>query len=86
MATHPTGSPIVGMAALSLLESLLISMREHDLLSEKQVADLKDDVVAAHRYAATKGDKVLHDAVADLVAGVNGPRNGTYALRKSKGR
>lgn len=85
METYATRSPVVGLAALSLLESLLISLRERNVLSEEEVTSLKEDVIAAHRNAAATSDKPLHDAVADLVSGIGQARDGTYALRSPKG-
>lgn len=85
MNPYSARTPVVGLAALTLLESLLIALRERDVLSEQEMTGLKDDVVAAHRHAALTGDKALHNAVADLVAGVDGPGNGLFSLRTPKG-
>lgn len=84
MENYAARIPIVGLAALTVLESLLISLRERNVLSEEEMAGLKDDVIAAHRNASLEGDKALHDGVADLVSGMGAARDGIFALRTPK--
>lgn len=61
-------SATVGLAALSICESLLLSMGERGLLDELETKNLLEDVIAVHHNAAEAGDNpVLHTAVAQLV-------------------
>lgn len=61
-------SAAVGLAALSICESLLLSMGDRGLLDELETRNLLEDVIAVHYNAAEGGDNpVLHTAVAQLV-------------------
>jgi hypothetical protein len=43
---------VEGLAALGICESLLLALTDLDVLSEKDVRDLLDDVAATHTEAA----------------------------------
>jgi hypothetical protein len=61
-------SAAVGLAALSICESLLLSMGDRGLLDELETRNLLEDVIAVHHNAAEAGDNpLLHTAVARLV-------------------
>lgn len=61
-------SAAVGLAALSICESLLLSMGDRGLLDELETRNLLEDVIAVHHNAAEAGDNpVLHTTVAGLV-------------------
>lgn len=64
----PNDSAAVGLAALSICESLILSMGERGLLDELETKNLLGDVISVHHSAAEAGDNpVLHTAVARLV-------------------
>ena len=61
-------SAAVGLAALSICESLILSMGDRGLLDEQETRNLLEDVIAVHHNAAEDGDNpVLHTAVVRLV-------------------
>ena len=61
-------SAALGLAALSICESLILSMGDRGLLDELETKNLLEDVIAVHHSAAETGDNpLLHNAVAKLV-------------------
>lgn len=55
-----------GMAALSICESLLLALNDHDILPENEIMAILKDAAAAHENAAD-GDADLHRGVAALI-------------------
>ena len=69
-----------GLAALSICESLLVSLRDQKIMGEKEVVGLLKDASADHRNAvASAQDPKTHDAAADvidrIIAGKNSVRH-----------
>ena len=69
-----------GLAALSICESLLVSLRDLKIIGEKEVVGLLKDASAAHRNAvASAQDPKTHHAAADvidrIIAGKNSVRH-----------
>jgi hypothetical protein len=69
-----------GLAALSICESLLVSLRDLKIMGEKEVVGLLKDASAAHRNAvASAQDPKTHHAAADvidrIIAGKNSVRH-----------
>lgn len=57
-----------GVAALSICESLLLSLRDRGVLDEDEIRGLLADVRTAHLNAADTGDEQeLHNGVAEVV-------------------
>ena len=70
-----------GLAALSICESLLVSLRDQKIMGEKEVVGLLQDASAAHRNAvASAQDPKTHHAAADvidrIIVGKNSVRHG----------
>jgi len=60
-----------GAAALSICESLLLSLSDRKLLTEDEVLDILNDAAAAHNEAAKEGvDVEFNRATAALIAGI----------------
>jgi hypothetical protein len=67
---------VAGHAALSICESLLIAMRDLELMTEKDVRDVLEDAAAAHQAESTKADDPnLHRKVAALIERIIAGRN-----------
>ena len=69
-----------GLAALSICESLLVSLRDLKIMGEKEVVGLLQDASAAHHNAvASAQDPRTHHAAADvidrIIAGKNSVRH-----------
>lgn len=62
---------VSGVAALSICESLLLCLSDHNILKEKDVIDILRDVATAHDDAATSAaDPTLHNEVAALITAI----------------
>ena len=60
-----------GMAALSICESLLLSLNDHDILPEDEIVGVLRDAVAAHKNAVgLDSDAETHRAVAALIENI----------------
>lgn len=58
----------VALAALSICESMLLSLEERGLVDQDERRSLFEDVVETHlKLAAQGGDPLLHKAVARVV-------------------
>ena len=58
---------VAGLAALSICESMLLSLEERGLIDEEERRNLLQDVAETHlRAAARGGDPLLHKAVARI--------------------
>jgi len=74
-------SAAVGLAALSICESLILSLGDRGLLDERETKNLLGDVIAVHHNAAEAGDNpVLHNAVARLVTRIRKGENAGRAM------
>ena len=63
--THKTAA---GHAALSICESLLISIRELKVMSEEDIRDLLEDAATTHHQASKESDEAeLHEEVATVI-------------------
>jgi hypothetical protein len=63
--THKSAA---GHAALSICESLLISIRELQVMSEQDVRDLLEDAATTHHEASRDSDEAdLHEEVAIVI-------------------
>jgi hypothetical protein len=59
---------VEGVAALTLLESLIVTLRAHGLLEEMEVDEIFETAIAAQRdAAATESDGAWRQGVADLL-------------------
>lgn len=58
-----------GIAALSICESLLLAMNDHDILPESEIVGVLSDAAATHESAigADGEADVTHRAVASLI-------------------
>lgn len=78
-------SAAVGLAALSICESLILSMGDRGLLDELETKNLLEDVIAVHHSAAESGNNpVLHNAVARLVTHILKGENAGRAMSKRR--
>ena len=76
-------SAAVGLAALSICESLILSMGDRGLLDELETKNLLEDVIAVHHNAAEKGENpLLHNAVAQLVDRILKGENAAHAMSR----
>jgi hypothetical protein len=73
----------MAMTALSICESLLLSLADRGVIDEEERVGLLDDVLNAHLNAASSdADRELHEAVAKLVAEMQEGRNALQSLQK----
>lgn len=57
-----------GIAALSIVEALLLAMNDRDLLPEHEILGILHDAASAHENAVgLDTDRAMHLAVADLI-------------------
>lgn len=57
-----------GMAALSICESLLLALNDHNILPEAEIVGILKDAAAGHANAeGSEAELVRHHAVADLI-------------------
>ena len=57
---------VAGLAALAIVEALLLALNDHDLLPEKEIIGILKDAASAHEGVET-GDLATHRAVAALI-------------------
>jgi hypothetical protein len=55
------------LAALSIVESLLLSLKERKILPPDEIVGLLSDAAAVHADAATTGKDVVRAKVAELI-------------------
>lgn len=66
----PVPNDIAGTAALTICESLLLALNDHNILPEKEIVGVLEDAAAAHENAP-RGDKdALNRSVAALINGI----------------
>jgi hypothetical protein len=69
-----------GVAALSICESLLLALGDHNVMNEREILGVIEDAADAHRFArGSPGDSKLHldvTAILDqIIAGGNSVRH-----------
>jgi hypothetical protein len=66
MSDHATYS---GIAALSIVEALLLALNDAKVLPEREIVGILEDAAASHQNAsgATEAEVALHTAVATLI-------------------
>jgi hypothetical protein len=78
---------VLALTALSVCESLLLSLNDRGLIDDDERVGLLDDVLNAHLNAAENtGDPALHEAVASLIADMQEGRNALESLEKLRAR
>jgi hypothetical protein len=64
----PPRSDVTAAAALSICESLMLSLNDRDILPEHEIIGILRDAAAAHSNdPGEDGQAVLHECVADLI-------------------
>ena len=57
-----------GIAALTLVESLLLSLNDRNILPEAEIMSILEDAAITHEDAARMGEsRQMHDGVAALI-------------------
>ena len=77
--TLPLPNDVAGLAALAICESLLLAIRDHKLLPEKEINGILLDAAASHEVDEDAKDAVLHAAVVTATASI---RLGTPTRRQ----
>ena len=68
-----------GLAALSICESLLISMSDLKIASAKEISGILEDAATAHRNASeSSSDQVLHLEVVSVIERIIAARNSIH--------
>lgn len=70
--TNPTTlSQAHGLAALALCESLLLALKEREIISDRDLRGILTDVLTAHTEASTVSETPeVHHAVIQIVQGI----------------
>ncbi|WP_054005316.1 hypothetical protein [Cypionkella psychrotolerans] len=67
-AAKPDLTDHSGIAALSIVEALLLAMNDRDLLPEHEIVGILRDAATAHENAVGPNvDRAMHQAVAGLI-------------------
>ena len=62
------GARVTAAAALSICESLMLALNDHDILPEHEIVGVLRDAAAAHsNHPDAAKDAAFHDAVATLI-------------------
>lgn len=61
---------ISGTAALTICESLLLALNDHNILPEEEIVGILQDAAAAHENLSGDEDDALNVAVAALIRGI----------------
>lgn len=61
---------ISGIAALAIMESLLLALNDHKILPQKEIIGLLEDVAAAHENAPREVQEGVQKVVATLIHGI----------------
>ncbi|PIL20937.1 hypothetical protein P775_07165 [Puniceibacterium antarcticum] len=65
---HLPKPDLSGAAALSICESLLLALNDHNILPENEIVGILRDAAAAHAHdAGEDGQAEMHEGVADLI-------------------
>lgn len=71
-----TSSDAAGLAALSICESLLLSLIDSNVMDEPEALAILADAAAAHRNAMLAGDRAaLHQNAAEAIELIAAGRN-----------
>lgn len=74
MPHMPVPHDIAGTAALSICESLLLSLNDRNILPEREIVGILKDAAASHERAVKEAkndtESALHAAVTDLLKGI----------------
>jgi hypothetical protein len=62
----PSTADVSALAALGILESLMLALNDHKILPETEIVGILKDAAAAHENA-TSGDMEMHRAVAKMI-------------------
>lgn len=65
----PTTADVSALAALGILESLMLALNDHKILPEAEIVGILKDAASAHANA-TSGDMEMHKAVAKLITAI----------------
>lgn len=65
----PTTADVSALAALGILESLMLALNDHKILPEQEIVGILKDAARAHENA-TSGDIEMHKAVAKLITAI----------------
>ena len=65
----PNSADVSALAALGILESLMLAMNDHKILPEAEIVGILQDAAFAHTKATT-GDMEMHKAVAALIMAI----------------
>lgn len=75
----------IGLAALSICESLILSLRDRGLLDDAEASGLLEDAAEAHRNAVSSADDAeLHRVAAELIDRIKKGENWVEVLRHLK--
>lgn len=61
---------VAGTAALTICESILLALNEHNILPEKEIVGILKDSATAHENCPPGDSKAHHAAVAKLINGI----------------
>lgn len=61
---------IAGHAALSICESLLLALKDRNVLPQKEIVGILKDAAAAHEFIPADEEAEMHAAVATLINGI----------------
>ncbi len=77
------GSGAAGLAALSVCESILLSLTENGIVDEAEAKAILTDAAAAHREAAALADSPTgeHEEVAAIIEAI---RDGGNSVRRAR--
>lgn len=73
---------VAGTAALSICESLLLALNDHNILPESEIVGILKDAAAAHEFATDSEPSDNHAAVAALI---NSIIEGGNSVRRRSG-
>jgi hypothetical protein len=65
----PNSADVSALAALGILESLMLAMKDYKILPEAEIVGILQDAAFAHAKATT-GDMEMHRAVAALIMAI----------------
>jgi hypothetical protein len=66
----PDPDAIAGTAALAICESLLLALKDHNVLPEREIVGILRDAAAAHDHVPADEAAPHHAAVAALIKGI----------------
>lgn len=73
----------LALAALALIESLILELRERELLGEAELSGLLDDAADAHARAAEEaGAAAYHRDVCEVINTLRGGGNSVQVIKR----